>query len=355
MREELFGKVTMVCPACRRMEKKSSGVHTLELSEVFKKENGFVLEGFLKCSNPKCAALYPVVSGVPIIMADMGKWWESSGDSLCKANIDSAEIQGFFRALEESQTSRISQMALLGTYMESHYGDMSGFSRFGLEQKTAMAFRRAVQQAMRPADGRKYRRSLDIGCSVGGHTFEAARYSELAVGLDNFFPAVRKAAEIQRKGRAEFFIRRRGRVFEKVSEEVDAPENAMFLVSDALDPPFEAEAFDWVVALNLVENVNVPLILLGQMNALLESEGSLMFSSPYEWREDFSEPVEWLESAEMDAATLVKSILRGEVFPMTGFSYEITEERSSIPWVLGHHDRYCSLYLVHLLKARKLN
>ena len=355
MREELFGKVAMVCPACRRMEKKSSRSHALVLLDVFKRENDFVLEGFLKCSNTKCAALYPVVSGVPIVMADMGKWWETSGDSLSKANIDSSEIQGFFRALEESQTSRISQLALLGTYMESHYGDMSGFSRFGFEQETAMAFRRTFQHAMNPEDGRKYRRSLELGCSVGGHTFDAARYSELAVGLDNFFPAVRKAVEIQRMGRADFFVRRRGRVFERVSEAVDASENAMFLVSDALDPPFEAEAFDLVVALNLVENVNVPLILLGQMNALLESEGTLIFSSPYEWREDFSEPVEWLESAEMDPASMVKAVLRGEVFPMTGFSYEITEEQSSVPWVLGHHDRYCSLYLVHLLKARKLN
>jgi hypothetical protein len=127
------------------------------------------------------------------------------------------------------------------------------------------------------------------------------------------------------------------------------------MVADALDPPLRAEAFDLAVALNLVENVEIPLVLLGQTDALLKKKGTLVFSSPYEWREDFSEPMEWLEGKDMDAAETIKGILKGEIFPVTGFSYEILDEQGSVPWLLRHHDRHASVYLVHLLKARKSN
>jgi SAM-dependent methyltransferase len=128
----------------------------------------------------------------------------------------------------------------------------------------------------------------------------------------------------------------------------------LFLVADALDPPFSAESFDFVAALNLVDNVHLPLVLLGQMDALLSPGGCLLLGSPYEWRTELADPREWLETEELDAPGMVRRIIEGAIFPQMGLQYEVAEEMAQVPWPLRHHSRHWSLFLVHLIKARKV-
>jgi SAM-dependent methyltransferase/uncharacterized protein YbaR (Trm112 family) len=355
LRKDILEKITLICPACRRLEKDAKVQHALEVKEVYHTEGQFILEGFLVCPNDECGAKYPIVSGVPVIVKDLIKWWESEKKSFVKPTGFSPKIEAFFNILEDAQISGFEQKALLGTYMDSHFGDSEDFSRFGFQVTDKKHFRPMARQMIEPENGIKYQKSIDIGCSVGGCTFETARFSYLSIGMDNYYPAVSTAAKIQRTGVAEYDRKRRGKFFERVSRKINAPQNALFLTADALDPPFEAEIFDLVASLNVIENVKVPLILLGQMNALLKTSGMLLFSSPYEWREDFCESGEWLENASMDSPTMIRGILKGDIFPSTGFSYEIVEEHDSVPWTLKHHDRYYSIYLAHLFKARKRN
>ncbi len=105
--------------------------------------------------------------------------------------------------------------------------------------------------------------------------------------------------------------------------------------------------------MNILDNVEVPLILLGQMDALLRSAGYLILSSPYEWRDDMAEPIEWLENEAMDAPTMLKRILNGDMFPAMQLDYRIAVEYQTVPWTLRQHERCRSLYLTHMLKAQK--
>ena len=133
------------------------------------------------------------------------------------------------------------------------------------------------------------------------------------------------------------------------------PQNVLFLVADTLDPPFRADAFNLVAGLNLVDNVKLPLVLIGQMDALLSKGGTLILGAPYEWRADICEPAEWLENDELDAPEMVRQILEGKMFTRMGLKYEVLQEFFDVPWVLRHHDRHWSYFLVHLINAKKMN
>lgn len=53
----------------------------------------------------------------------------------------------------------------------------------------------------------------------------------------------------------------------------------MGIVGDAADPPFEAESFDAVLLLNVLDSTRSPRLVLGQANALLRSGGKLIISA----------------------------------------------------------------------------
>lgn len=352
MREQLLKSLTLICPACRKNENGAIKIFPLELSEVFLKEKDFILEGMLCCSNPQCNKIYPIISGVPIILKDMASWWKSEKTALSNPDVASQQLNSFFQNLEERDLSDLVDNAFIGTYVESHFGE-SLHSHPVIPKTDTKYFNDAVLQSLQPQNGKKLGKSLDMGCAVGGYTFAMAQHSDLAIGLDTCFPAVRMAAEIQRTNRIRYPKMRRHKFFQKISYKFEAPQNAIFLTADAMDPPFEAETFDLVAGLNIIENVKIPLVLLGQMDALLKKSGIMLFSSPYEWQEAFSNSEEWLETEAVDAASMIKGILTGNIFPQTKFSYDIITEKNNILWPLRHHDRYSSVYQVHLLEAKK--
>jgi SAM-dependent methyltransferase len=99
-----------------------------------------------------------------------------------------------------------------------------------------------------------------LGCATGGYTFELARHSQWAVGIDFNFSLVSAAALIQREQSIRFMRKRRCRHADATEYRFDLPKNVFFMVADALEPPFSAEIFDFVSALNLLDNVRFPLI-----------------------------------------------------------------------------------------------
>ncbi|MCZ6675813.1 MAG: methyltransferase domain-containing protein [Candidatus Poribacteria bacterium] len=347
MHEGHIEQLPLICPRCRSPEVQSP----LELQQIFKRDGGFILEGFLVCSFQGCQMAYPILAGVPIIVKDVEAWWNAEQSKLSSVACGTPQIRVYFDALSQSEPNRHAEKALLSTYMESHYATHERAPQgFGGFADSGVFWERVVDIAQPDT---RHKHALDLGCSVGRCTFELARFSELAVGIDLNFDAVSAAAGMQRTGTVSYERRKRGRCFETVQMPYSPPQNALFLVGDALDPPFLAESFDLVAGLNLIDNVSLPLVLIGQMDALLRDGGTLVLSSPYEWRADIAERAEWLENDALDAATMVRNILEGGLFPQMGLKYEILSELLDVPWVLRHHDRYWSLFLVHLIKARK--
>jgi SAM-dependent methyltransferase/uncharacterized protein YbaR (Trm112 family) len=354
LREELFEQIELICPRCRQAGHEGIVQSPLELGQVFSREGEFVLEGFLDCSNDACGGVYPILQGVPVILKDVGAWWRSEKTGFSCVKSPAPEIREYFDGLDFNAPYSLADRNLLSAYMDLHYGEvgnkpdqLTSFTDSGRFWDTAVGM-------TQPESGTKYSRSLDLGCSVGRYTFELAQLSDLAVGIDLNFNAVSSAARFHRIRKISYERRKHGRAFEETETSYSPPQNILFFVADSLDPPFRADAFDLVAGLNLVDNVKLPLVLIGQMNALLGECGTLILGAPYEWRTDISEPLEWLENDALDAPDMVRQILEGNIFPQMQLKYEVLQEFFDLPWALRHHDRYWSLFLVHLIKAQKI-
>ncbi|MFX0198776.1 MAG: methyltransferase domain-containing protein [Candidatus Hodarchaeota archaeon] len=353
MRKTLFEQVRFICPRCRHATREGIAQYPLKLDQVLEQEGDYILEGFLSCTNPECDSKYPVLQGVPIVLKDLKRWWHYEKSQLTHINCHSVEVRNFFKNLIIDDPLIYSERSLLSTYMELHYGSYDRIPDILKSFADPEHFWNMAINMARLASKTKYELSIDLGCSVGRYTYELAGFSNLAVGIDLNFNEVLMAAEFQRTQKMSYDRKKYGKYFEKVQIPYIPMQNVLFLVSDTLDPPFGAESFDLVSGLNVVDNVKLPLVLIGQMDAMLRQGGSLILGSPYEWRTDICEPEEWLESENMDAPVMVRHILEGKIFSKMGLHYEILEELHDVPWTLRHHDRHWSAFLVHLIMARK--
>lgn len=340
MNPELLDTLTPICPSCRQQ----GGRSALRLHPLRVEAQGYVLEGVLDCA---AGCRYPILDGVPVVLRDMAEWWRQSRDGLSQAAADNPVLADYFTRLEAVNPDRHGRHALLGTYMDAHYGNPpppQGLPAAEDYWQCVVALTESVVEGGI---------ALDLGCAVGRFSFELARLHERVVGLDLNFPMVAAAARIQRSGRADYQRRLRGRQFESVSLSRPVPDNVLFLVADALDPPFDADSFDTVAALNLLDNVNVPLTLIGQMDALLHHTGTLILGSPYEWRHDISDASQWLENADRDAPSVLRAILSERLIDALPMDYRIVGEIADLPWVLRQHERFWQRFSVHLLAACK--
>lgn len=326
----------------------------LELGQVFTREADFVLEGFLICSDGDCGSTFPILNGVPIVLKAIKGWWHSEKFKLSCAQSIASEIREYFEALDKAEAWSDAERGLLGSYMDLHYGSFFYAPPAHATWADHRQYWERVVRVARPETEAKYEHSLDLGCSVGRYTFELARLSHIAIGVDLSFNTVSSAAKFHRVKQVSYELRKHGRHFEEVQSPYLPPQNILFLVADALDPPFRAESFDLVAGLSLVDNVRLPLVLIGQMDALLRPGGSLILGSPYEWRADICDPEEWLETDAMDGQVMVRRILEGTMFPQMGLKYEVLQELLDLPWVLRHHARHWSCFLTHLIKAKKV-
>ena len=87
---------------------------------------------------------------------------------------------------------------LLSPYMDSHYpAGTTDLAEFW-------------QKAIELISNDQYNRAIDLGCSVGRYTFELARSSKIAVGIDLNFHALASATKVQRELSADYKRRKRG-------------------------------------------------------------------------------------------------------------------------------------------------
>lgn len=340
MNPALLDTLTLLCPRCRSQGERSA----LRLRPLRADAQGFVLEGLLDCT---AGCRYPILDGVPVVLRDMAEWWRQARAELARAAVADTTLADYFSRLDAAAPDRHDQHSLLGTYLDAHYGDPAPPEGWPSAEDYWQHVVATVESTV-TGDS-----ALDLGCGVGRLAFELARFHDRVVGLDLNFHLVAAAARIQRSGRVEYGRRSRGRRFTEIRQTYKAPRNVLFLVADALDPPFDAESFDTVAALNLLDNVSVPLTLIAQMDALLRRDGTLLIGSPYEWRHDISDPSQWLENADRDASSVLRAILAERLIEALPLDYRIVEEVADLPWVLRQHERFWQRFSVHLLAARK--
>jgi SAM-dependent methyltransferase len=193
--------------------------------------------------------------------------------------------------------------------------------------------------------------ALELGCGVAGHAPLWRETCGGSVTLCDLRPGMLSVARDLHAGRAvELPWRRVGRhhVPISVTAEDQSLTDVHYVVGDAIDPPFAAEHFELVVALNLVDTVRDPWMLLGQLDALTAPGGLLLLGQPFHYEAHAQHPDGWF-----DGPQGLLGALGGELDGLEHLAYDVLEATDNVPWSLPAHDRLVHRYGMHVLLAHK--
>ena len=161
--------------------------------------------------------------------------------------------------------------------------------------------------------------ALDIGCAVGGATFELARHFAVVEGLDYSRAFVTAARLMKERGALQYTCFREGEVTRKlrgsVHERIDR-RRCSFREGDACELPKsllggggsekDFDVFgrhDAVLAANLLCRLPDPAAFLAQCPKLVRPGGVLVLVSPYSWLEAWTPKDAWLGGYYEDASS----------------------------------------------------
>jgi 5-histidylcysteine sulfoxide synthase len=151
--------------------------------------------------------------------------------------------------------------------------------------------------------GGETRRAFDLGCGVGGATFELARSHDEVVGLDISGDTLEVCAELQQKGRyssAETMDI-------GVASDIDRS-RVSWKHADAMGIPPSMCNYDTVLCANLLEHTPSPAGVLGRMGGplgLVKPGGIALIVSPYSWSEETTPRSAWVGELEAGTADAV--------------------------------------------------
>lgn len=203
--------------------------------------------------------------------------------------------------------------ATLHKYLLFHYGSTAESFPFDFGPKQALHFpQRTVASADQflrscaACNGMeatpKPTRALDLGCSVGGSSFELAKRFSSVLGIDfseTFIDAAKRLAAgesiaYNRIDEGEITTRLTAQA-PKLNQVYSTPQ---FAHADACNLPQQIlaepmENFDLVHAANLLCRLPKPAKLLERLPKLVKTGGLLVLATPASWLEEYTPKSEW--------------------------------------------------------------
>jgi SAM-dependent methyltransferase/uncharacterized protein YbaR (Trm112 family) len=362
LRSEHFDALRPLCPRCLRRGAEAP----LILAAAWREEGGVVLEGVLHCPAPACRSEYPVVDGIPLLVADLRDFCSRNQLSLLGRSDLGPELEGLLGDCLGPGSAQDARNQVLSTYAYDHWGDLDPAGTFGGRPGAA---RELLGRLLAMAGALPAGPFLDAGCAAGRSSFELAGRinSDLAgcagglvLGADLNLDLLRLAQSALVRGRAAYPLRRAGIVYERRAFAV-APERAGqvdFWCLDAAEPPFAAGTFGLAASLNLVDCVASPLSHLAGLERVLRPGGKALLCTPYDWSCGATPPEGWLGGhsqrgeAGGDPARVLRSLLAGGGHPAALNGLRLAAEAEG-RWRLRLHDRSNMDYAVHLVAAER--
>ncbi|MSP92795.1 MAG: methyltransferase domain-containing protein [Myxococcales bacterium] len=202
---------------------------------------------------------------------------------------------------------------------------------------------------------------LALGCGPGGDLPALAATGREVWTLDPDLAALAYVAQVAAGGAVALPVRSAAhrtvvRTLRVPADVQRALAEVQLVCGTALDPPFRADTFAAIVAINVVDSVPDPWLLLQQAEAMLVDGGVLLLAAPWNWTDSVTPPACRLDRALPPEAPYregMEALLTGRVVPT--FLDALTLERSAdgIPWSLTVHPRYTARYRMHVLRLRK--
>lgn len=319
----------VVCPACRTATEGRIDVRTLE-------RTGDVLS----CV---CGRRYPVVDGVPIVMAHPHAYLRTEIATVVERDL-SPEVAALLVEGGPDDAPYARLLEHLSVYMDAHWGDRAtppgDFGGDAIRAKIAERAHQRVDLA------------VELGCSVGRFVSELAAGAFHVVGIDMHAGAMRRARRLLDGERVAFGRRIAGRHYEPAVVQAGdlalAESRHTLVCGDALDPPLIHGMFGRVVALNLLDSVSQPRQLLNVIDGLCAHGGEVILCAPYSWQSTVMEDAERIGGA--DPAAEVTRIFREGVDLSQPYTIE---EECDLAWPLRRDARSSVTYRTQYLRARK--
>ncbi len=324
-------------------------------------EKESLLEGILICTNPQCLSEYPVIDGIPILLADLRTYIAQNILPLLKRADLSSSMESLLGDCCGPGSAFDVQRQHLSTYVCNHYADFDTDADPSLNfpcSPIADVLARGVSLMGGLPDGL----ILDLGCSVGRTAFELAKDgTQPVLGIDLNFSMLQIAGDVINRGMVTYDRRRGGIVFERREFPVDfsGMEKVDFWVADVTNLPFADATVGLGTSLNLLDCVSSPFDHLRELTRILRPSGRALLSTPYDWSAYATSVESWIggHSQRDEKQGRSTEILRtlfahgGHPHAIEGLALEAEED--NVPWTLRLHDRSFMTYFVHLVVGRR--
>jgi len=192
--------------------------------------------------------------------------------------------------------------------------------------------------------GQKLGRVLDIGCSVGGISFELTKYYEEVLGIDFSHMFVDAAKDMKGNGSKQYKSKIQADLVETrtatLASEIDR-QRAHFEQGDACNLREDIGTFDAIIGSNLICRLPDPEAFLTRLPSLIKSSqdgtpGVLVLVSPFSWLEEYTPKDKWIGGYYDKDGKAVDSHESLEAILAPSFNLE---KRFNIPFMIREHAR----------------
>ncbi len=348
-----------MCPQCKKNE---LGEYPLEIGSVLTEKEIGIIEGILICTNPGCRCEYPIIDGIPIIVADIREFIRQSAYSIVKRNNFSEKIESLLGDCMGPGSMHDSIRQYLSTYGYDHYGDLDPGEPEDSEEKPGSILgllSESLPKKIEPVDGP----ILDLGCSVGRTSFELSRiFNGMVLGIDLNFTMLQAAVQVLKTGIFTYPKRKLGLTYDRKIIKTDFMEdkNVDFWACDVLNLPFSDALFSFGLSLNLLDCVSDPYLHLQEIQRILKPGSTAILSTPYDWNQNACPVENWLgghsqrSQAKGKSERVLRSLFAKGDHPHAIKNLELMFEKQNLPWTVRVHHRSYMKYSVHLMGLKKM-
>ena len=236
---------------------------------------------------------------------------------------------------------------ILQEYLLFHYGKAEEQLPWEFGPRDALGFpKRCVTEGIRFDALNGHSRALDVGCAVGGSSFEFARTFDEVIGIDYSDTFIMAARTLAREGQIAYSVRETGHLTKAlIAHRPEGPHGRIqFEQGDAENLRPGLGTFDVVLAANLLCRLSDPRRFLERVGNLVRPSGQLIITTPNSWLEGFTAPSFWLggtpetgEPLEALTAELSGRFQRDEVWDMP---FLIREHKRKYQWSVAQASRW---------------
>ncbi|MGE0709555.1 MAG: methyltransferase domain-containing protein [Planctomycetota bacterium] len=360
MRREHLEALRPLCPRCRAEGRE----HPLALAAVHEEQGEHVVQGLLACSGEGCWQEYPILDGVPLIVADVRGFVSGQAASILLRQDLHPALAGLVGDACGPGSHYDVVRQHLSNYAWDHYASFDPEERpegegAGAEPPGSVV--RVLERGLALAGEAALGPVLDAGCAVGRVSFELAarRPGELVLGVDLNYPMLRLAARALREGVVRYQRRRVGLVYDPRQAPLPyAPEaraRVDFWALDASALPFAAGSFALATSLNLLDCLADPLGHLSSLVHTLRPGGRALLATPHDWSASATAVEAWVGGHSQRGPTegasepLLRALLTPGQHPAAVAGLEIVAEDPDVPWQVRLHARSRARYRAQLL------